>query len=58
MEFLINQSVAYDVSNETIGGLVTKRRNENTLILDALIEKLGKEDTWECIERALSTKYS
>ena len=56
LQFLLQQSVSFDASNETIGGLFTKIPSDRgTLVLDALVERWGGEDVWDCIESALST---
>ena len=55
VQYLLQQSVLYSVSNRTIGGLFTKMPNSDRLVLDALVKKWGREKAWDCIERAIST---
>lgn len=53
VEYLLQQSVLYSESNETIGGLFEKNLYDD-LVLDAFVERWGSEDVWDCIEKALS----
>ena len=64
VQYLLQKSVSYDISNKTIGGLFTKilhsdrnafmPRRRNKWFLDLFVKKWGREEAWDCIERALS----
>ena len=54
VEYLIHKAASYDTSNVTIGGLFYKGTESGKLILDCMIKKYGKDDTWSCIKQALS----
>ena len=58
VQYLLQQSVSYSVSNETIGGLFTVIQDKGDLFLDILIKKWGREEIWDCIEKALSTNHN
>lgn len=54
VQYLLKQSVSYSVTGETVGGLFTKMPDSDEWALDAMVEKWGRKDAWDCIERALS----
>ena len=55
VQYLIQQSVSHSAPNNTIGGLFTTLSHNDTLVVNALVDKWGREEAWDLIERALST---
>ena len=54
VQYLIQQHILQDVSNENVGGLFRKLFS-NKYVVDMMVKKWGREAAWDCIERALSS---
>ena len=54
IQYLLQQSVLFNISNETIAGLFTRFPHSNGLCLERLVKKWGRNAAWDCIEKAFS----
>ena len=54
LQYLLQEAVSYDPSNETIGCLFTTVNIlENDFLVNCIVKHFGMERTWDLIERAL-----
>jgi hypothetical protein len=53
---LLKGATKYDRKHDSIGGLFAKT-SEGMMAITHMINTFGKEDTWRCIENALSLNY-
>ena len=53
VQYFLQESVSQSVLNETIGGLFTTMPYGHQLGIDLLVERWGRQEAWDCIERAL-----
>ena len=51
VQYLLQSSVP---SNETIGGLFTIHPQKKKFLINYMVDKMGMQKTWDCIERAFS----
>ena len=54
IQYLVQISLSNPTSNETIGGLFSRRPYRDDFAINHMVEEAGMEKTWDCIERAFS----